>query len=180
MSRIGKQPIEIKEGVTVDVADSKVLVKGPRGELDFKLPKVVKAEVADNKVNLTRSTNQKLHKALHGTYRALVNNAVIGVSEGWSKTLELVGTGYRASIKDNDLTITVGYSHPIEFKAPEGITFSVEKLLITISGVDKELVGLTAANIRKVRPPEPYKGKGIRYQGEVVRRKPGKAAKAAS
>jgi large subunit ribosomal protein L6 len=116
-------------------------------------------------------------KAIHGTLRAVLSNMIVGVKEGWSKVLELVGTGYRASLSGNKLVISVGYSHPVEFEAPKGIDFKVEKTLITIEGIDKELVGLVAAKIRSIRPPEPYKGKGIKYQDEVVRRKPGKAAK---
>jgi len=177
MSRIGKQPVSIPDGVEIKIEGKVIVVKGPKGELTFTLPRGVEVSVENNEIIVKRKSEQKLHKSLHGTYRALIANAVEGVTKGWTKSLEMVGTGYRSEIKGTDLVVNVGYSHPIIFKAEEDISFKVEKSTITIGGIDKEKVGLYAARIRKTRPPEPYKGKGIKYTGEIVRRKPGKAAK---
>jgi len=178
MSRIGKLPVILPETVEISVSDGTVYIKGPKGELKRKLPREIKVEIDNKKVLVKRKGNSKTARAMHGTWRAIIANMAKGVSEGWSKQLELVGTGYRAEGSERDLTLAIGYSHPVEIKAPEGISFSIQKTLITVEGIDKELVGQVAAKIRNVRPPEPYKGKGIKYIDEVVRRKPGKAAKA--
>jgi len=177
MSRIGKLPVQIPKGVEVKVEGNSVKVKGTKGELEKKLPDIVKVKIENGQVSVTSSGKSKNSKALWGTYRSHIANMVHGVSEGWEKKLEMVGTGYRAKLEGKDLELTVGFSHPVKIKAPEGITYTVEKTIITIAGVDKELVGQVAAQIRSIRPPEPYKGKGIRYVDEEVRRKPGKAAK---
>lgn len=172
-------PIELPEGVSVLVQKDFLVAKGAKGELTVKIDKSLNIDISDNLLAISRKNDQKFSKSIHGTTRALVANAVTGVSRGWDRKLEMVGTGYRAEVKGNDLVMSIGFSHPVEIKAPEGINFLVEKNVITVSGIDKELVGQVAANIRKVRPPEPYKGKGIRYIDEYVRRKPGKAAKSA-
>lgn len=177
MSRIGKQPIKLPEGVTLEGSRETLTVRGPKGTLERKLPRGISVEV-DKEVAKVKGKDTKKTKILQGTYRALIANMVKGVAEGWSKELELVGTGYRSEGVGNKLVLTVGFSHPVEVEAPEGITFKVEKTNITVEGIDKELVGQVAAKIRAVRPPEPYKGKGIRYKDEIVRIKPGKAAKA--
>lgn len=177
MSRIGKIPVEIPEEVKVEVVEETIKVLGPKGVLEIELPREVKVKIVENKIEVERKGNAKRAKAMHGTIRATIANMVKGVKEGWSKTLELVGTGYRASVEGKKLVLTVGYSHPVEMQMPEGIDVKVEKNDITIEGIDKELVGQIAAKIREVRKPEPYKGKGIKYKDEVVRRKPGKAAK---
>lgn len=176
MSRIGKQPITLPEGVTVETIGTHVKVTGPKGTLELKVPKRIEVTVKDNVVEVTRKTETKDVKSLHGTIRALINNMVKGVKDGWSKQLELVGTGFRAEVQGNDLSLTIGYSHPVIIKAPEGISFKVEKMIVTVEGADREVVGQVAANIRGARPPEPYKGKGVKYVDEVIRRKPGKAA----
>lgn len=177
MSRVGKLPVELPEKVNLKITDNIVSVVGPKGEMSREFPAEIGVEVKDGKVNVDIKKNGKNSKALHGTWRALIANMVKGVSEGWVKKLELVGIGYRAEMSGATLVLNVGYSHPVEIKSPKGISISAEKTLITVEGVDKELVGQIAAIIRKVRPPEPYKGKGIKYQDEVIRRKPGKAAK---
>lgn len=178
MSKVGKQPIDIPNSVEVKIDGKKIDVKGPKGSLDIKLPRLVEAQVKDDQIIVTVKKDSDKAKALHGTYRSHVANMVHGVTDGWTKKLEMVGTGYRAEVTGNTLVLTVGYSHPVEMDIPEGINAKVEKLDITLDGIDKESVGQFAASIRSVRPPEPYKGKGIRYKDEVVRRKPGKAAKA--
>lgn len=177
MSRIGKLPVILPETVEISVSDGTVYIKGPKGEIKRKLPREINIEVDKKEVLIKPKGDSKTTRAMHGTWRALVANMVKGVSEGWSKQLELVGTGYRAEGSERDLTLAIGYSHPVKMEAPEGITFTIQKTLITVEGVDKELVGQVAAKIRDVRPPEPYKGKGIKYIDEIVRRKPGKAAK---
>ena len=177
MSRIGKLPVQLPEGVEIKVEGNLVKVKGAKGQLEKNLPETIKVKVEDGQVSIASDGKGKNSKALWGTYRSHLANMVHGVSEGWEKKLEMVGTGYRAKLDGKDLELTVGFSHPVEVKVPEGITFSVEKTIITVAGVDKELVGQVAARIRSIRPPEPYKGKGIRYVDEEVRRKPGKAAK---
>lgn len=179
MSKIGKKPILIPEGVTVEVVDTKVLVSGPKGELDFKTPKGITVEVVDEKVLVGKTKEGKQFRASHGLMRQILANMIAGVSTGWKKTLELVGAGYRALVEDTTgtLVLSVGFSQPIKIPAPKGIKFSVSQSKITVEGIDKILVGQTAANIRAIRPPEPYKGKGIRYEDEVIRTKPGKAAK---
>jgi len=181
MSRIGKKPILIPKGVEITVDDSKVTVKGPKGELSLKIRPEVKVTVEDGKllVALNPAINLKKEKrapAFWGLTRALLQNMVKGVTEGFEKKLELIGIGYRAQLEGEDLVLNVGFTHPVKVKKPEGIKFSVEKNVVSVAGIDKELVGQTAAKIRKIRPPEPYKGKGIRYVGEVVRKKLGKKA----
>lgn len=179
MSRVGSQPIPIPSDVTVTINDSHVHVKGPKGELEHTLPEGVAIEEKDEElvVSVKKETSQL--KALWGTNRALIANMVEGVKEGFEKKLEIHGVGYRAEVAGITLKLNVGFSHVVEIEAPEGISFAVEKNVITVSGIDKVLVGETAARIRRVRKPEPYKGKGIRYQGEYVRRKQGKKAAAA-
>lgn len=178
MSRIGRKPIKIPEGVKVVVGKDKITASGPKGELVVDLYSRLKVEQSNGVVVVTREGESKKVRSLHGLLRSLIANAVAGVSEGFSKELEMVGVGYRAKLEGRQLVLTVGFSHPVKITPPPGIEFAVEKnTKITISGIDKQLVGETAAKVRKVRPPEPYKGKGIRYKGEVVRKKPGKAAK---
>ena len=179
MSRIGKLPITVPEGVKVEIDGRVIKITGPKGTLDKDLPAGVFAKLEDGILTVeVKSGNDKLG-ALHGTTRAILSNMVYGVKEGWSKKLELVGTGYRAEVVGDTLSIAIGFSHPVKVKTPEGISFKVEKTDITIEGADKELVGQIAAKIRGVRPPEPYKGKGIKYKDEFIRRKAGKAAKTA-
>lgn len=177
MSKIGKLPVRLPEGTAAEIVGSTLKVTGPKGALSMSLPGVVVAEIGKDSIVLSLKEGIK-DFSTYGTTRATVANMVHGVSEGWSKQLELVGTGYRAEVAGSILTLTVGYSHPIKIEAPEGITFKVEKTIITIEGPDRELVGQVTANIRAIRPPEPYKGKGIKYKDEVIRRKAGKAAKA--
>lgn len=178
MSRIGKLPIQIPENVRLEIDRSGIKITGPNGELARELPGNISVEEKDGQILVTAKGKSQKTNALHGTYRSHIANMVKGVSQGWSKTLELVGTGYRAQLSGNKLVLDVGFSHPVEIETPKEVSFKVEKTLITIEGIDKELVGLIASKIRAIRPPEPYKGKGIRYQNELVRRKPGKAAKA--
>ena len=178
MSRIGKLPIHVPAGVTVTIKDNVVTVKGPKGELVQAVNPDIQVAIEDGVVHLTRPTDDKNHRALHGLYRALIHNMVVGVSEGYKKELELVGVGYRAALKGTDLELQLGYSHPVVVPAPENIAFEVpSQTEIIVKGISKEQVGQVAANIRAWRKPEPYKGKGIRYEGEYVRRKLGKAAK---
>ena len=176
MSRIGRLPIELPAGVTVTVDnDNAVVVKGPKGELARKFDKKMDIQVEGNLVTISRADDQKQTKAFHGLTRALLHNMVTGVSAGFEKALEIVGVGYRAQMSGKKLVINVGYSHPVEIDQPEGITFEVpSQTSIIVRGIDKQRVGQVAANIRAVRKPEPYKGKGIRYVGEYVRRKEGK------
>ncbi|MEN8097488.1 MAG: 50S ribosomal protein L6 [Chloroflexota bacterium] len=179
MSRIGLMPISIPDGVTVKMKGTSVLVKGPKGELKRSFHPDMKVKLEDGELRVARPSDQRHHRALHGLTRALLNNMVTGVSQGFEKTLEVVGVGYRAEIQGSDLKLSLGFSHPVIIEPPDAVSFSVEprKKLITISGTDKEVVGQLAADIRKLRPPEPYKGKGVRYLGEYVRRKAGKAGK---
>lgn len=179
MSRIGKQPVVIPNGVTVTVTpDNVVTVKGSKGQLTKAMHKDIKIAVEDNQVVVTRPSDDKNHRALHGLTRALINNMVTGVTEGFTKTLELVGVGYRAQLKGKKLTLSLGYSHPVEIDAVEGVTYETpDANTILVKGADKELVGAVAANIRTWREPEPYKGKGIKYKDEVIRRKEGKTGK---
>jgi large subunit ribosomal protein L6 len=178
MSRIGKLPIPVPDGVDVTIDGLTVTVKGPKGELTQTMPEGVEiARDEDGTVVVTRLGDDRMHRSRHGLVRSLVANMVEGVANGYVKTLELVGVGYRAAQKGKDLEVQVGYSHPVQVTAPEGITLEVPvQTQIIVSGIDKQMVGQVAANIRKIRPPEPYKGKGIKYQGEVIRRKAGKAA----
>ncbi|MFO7292697.1 MAG: 50S ribosomal protein L6 [Actinomycetes bacterium] len=178
MSRIGNAPITVPSGVEITIDGPEVTVKGPKGELSRRFPERVTVSVEDGVAKVTRIDDSRESKALHGLSRALLANMVTGVSEGYRKDLEIQGVGYRAQLKGRDLELQVGFSHPVTVPAPEGITFEVpEPTKISVVGIDKELVGQTAAVVRKVRPPEPYKGKGIRYVGEYVRRKAGKAGK---
>jgi large subunit ribosomal protein L6 len=180
MSRIGKQPIEIPSGVTVDVAGETVSVKGPGGALSQRVDPDMRVTVSDGEVRVERPSDERDHRALHGLTRSLIANMVEGVTKGYEKRLEIQGVGYRAALKGKDIELQVGFSHPVEFPAPEGIEFEVPAPnRITVKGIDKQLVGETAARIRRIRKPEPYKGKGIRYEGEYVRKKAGKAAKTA-
>lgn len=179
MSKIGKLPIALQEGVTVTIADGVATVNGPKGTLTFALPKGITATVADStlRVGQEEATKEQT-KNLYGLTRAIIANMVKGVSTGVEKKLELTGVGYRAQASGSDLTLNVGYSHPVKISGGTGITFAVADNVITVSGIDKALVGLIAARVRAVRPPEPYKGKGIKYVGEYIRKKAGKAAKA--
>ncbi len=174
MSRIGKKPIEMPEGVEVKIEDNMVTVKGPKGELQKEIRPEIKVEIKDNEILVSPEKETKRTKAFWGLSRTLISNMIEGVTKGYEKKLEIQGVGYKANLEGEDLVLQVGFSHPTNIKKPEGIEFSVEKNIITVSGINKELVGQTAAKIRKVRKPEPYKGKGIRYLGEEVRRKPGK------
>ena len=176
MSRIGRKPIAIPAGVDVTVDGNTVRVKGPKGELSRTLHREVIVRREDGEVLIERPSDAPAHRALHGLSRTLVANMVEGVTNGFTKTLEIVGVGYRAETKPFGLTLALGYSHPIEYKAPEGITLrAVNPTTVEVAGTDKEVVGQVAAEIRSLRPPEPYKGKGVKYQGEVIRRKAGKA-----
>ncbi|QQS38956.1 50S ribosomal protein L6 [Candidatus Woesebacteria bacterium] len=179
MSKIGKLPIDIPEGVTVEINNRKITVKGIRGTMERIIPDKMDVKLENNQIIVSIQSEAKAIRAMYGTLRALIFNMVHGVSQGWEKRLELVGTGYRAELSGKNLVLNVGFSHPVIIEPPEGISFKVEKTEINVEGVDKEIVGLISANIRMVRPPEPYKGKGIRYKGEQVRRKAGKTAKAA-
>ena len=178
MSRIGKQPIPVPSGVEVKIDGSTVTVKGPKGELTQTFNEDMTIALESGEVTVTRPSDERNHRALHGLTRSLLANMVIGVSEGFSKNLEIVGVGYRAALKGSDLEMQLGFSHPVLVVAEPGITFEVPApTKITISGIDKQRVGQVAAEVRGWRPPEPYKGKGVRYAGEHVRRKLGKAAK---
>ena len=177
MSRIGKMPVEVPKGVDVALKDGTFSAKGPKGNLTLEIHPEIKVEVDGSTVSFHRPSDQPRHKALHGLVRSLVANMVKGVDEGFSKTLEIVGVGYRADPQGKGIKIQVGYSHPIDYPAPDGINLECpNQTTIVVSGADKQKVGQAAAEIRSFRPPEPYKGKGIRYQGEQVRRKAGKTA----
>jgi large subunit ribosomal protein L6 len=177
MSRIGRKPISVPESVTIDVAPGRVAVKGPKGELSQTLSAEMKVEQSDGVLTVARPTNRGEHRALHGLTRSLIANMVEGVTDGFEKRLEIQGVGYRAQLKGKNLELALGYSHPVAIEAPEGIEFEVpQPTEIVVRGIDKQLVGQVAADIRKRRPPEPYKGKGIRYRGEHVMRKVGKRA----
>ena len=179
MSRIGKKPVPVPAGVTATVDGQKVTAKGPKGELSRTFSPVITIEQKDGEVHCVRPSEERQIKALHGTTRAVLNNMVQGVSTGFSKALQVEGVGYRAEMKGKKLVMALGFSHPVEVEPPAGISFAVEEKtrVITITGSDREQVGQVAANIRAWRPPEPYKGKGLRYVGEIVRRKAGKAGK---
>lgn len=176
MSRLGKIPVVIPAGVDVTFADGVLTVKGSKGTLTLAVRDVVTLTIEDGKINLAPSNDEKLARALWGTYAAVVRNLVKGVTEGFTRVLQIEGVGYRAEASGQKLTLNLGFSHPVIMEVPEGITAVVEKNLITVTGIDKEALGQFAANIRMVRPPEPYKGKGIRYQGEFIIRKQGKKA----
>ncbi|MBI2708772.1 MAG: 50S ribosomal protein L6 [Actinobacteria bacterium] len=178
MSRIGKSPIAVPTGVDVAIADRTVTVTGPRGSLARALPGAISVRQEDSTLLVERPDDERRNRALHGLVRSLVNNMVVGVNDGFSKELEIIGVGYRATLQGTTLDLALGFSHPVRVDAPDGITFEVPNPnRIVVRGIDKELVGQVAANIRKLRPPEPYKGKGVRYAGEVVARKAGKASK---
>jgi len=178
MSRIGRLPITVPSGVTVSIDGREVTVKGPKGELSLSLAAPIEASLEDGQVLVTRPDDERASRSLHGLTRTLINNQIIGVTEGYSKSLEVVGTGYRVQSKGSSIEFALGYSHPITVDPPAGITFEVEgNNKLTVRGIDKQAVGEVAANIRKLRKPEPYKGKGVRYAGEQVRRKAGKAGK---
>jgi large subunit ribosomal protein L6 len=175
MSRIGRKPVVVPKGVTLQVDGNTVAVKGPRGELRRTLHEDMEIALKDNQFTVARPSEEKRHKALHGLTRTLVQNMVEGVSKGFSKSLEIQGVGYKAEAKPYGVNLIVGFSHPVKYEAPKGIKISVDNnVMVKIEGADKELVGQVAAELRSVRPPEPYKGKGIRYVGEQVRRKAGK------
>lgn len=180
MSRIGKLPIEIPNGVTVEKLDGNVIkIKGPKGELSLPVHNYIVVEIKENELICTRKSEEKMHKSLHGLSRTLLANMIEGVTKGYQKRLEIQGVGYRANIQGKKAVLSLGYSHPIEFNAPDGIDLTIDaekKNIIIIAGIDKQLVGEVAAKIRGYRKPEPYKGKGIRYEGEYVARKAGKAA----
>jgi large subunit ribosomal protein L6 len=177
MSRIGKQPIPIPDGVTVTIGSDRVDVKGPKGELSERIPRDIEVVQEDGELLVRRPTDRGEHRALHGLTRSLVANMVTGVTVGYAKTLEIQGVGYRAQKRGSDLELALGFSHPVPVKAPDGVEFEVpQPTRIVVRGISKQLVGEVAANIRKRRPPEPYKGKGIRYEGEYVARKVGKRA----
>lgn len=178
MSRIGRQPVTVPNGVTITVGDDNVVsVKGPKGELTRQFPPTITLDREDGTINVSRPNDEGKQRALHGLSRTLLNNMVVGVTDGFTKTLEVQGVGYRAQMQGSNLQLALGFSHPVVVAPPAGITFAVEGPRVNIQGIDKERVGQVAANIRKLRPPEPYKGKGIRYAGERVRRKAGKAGK---
>ncbi|MFZ2502384.1 MAG: 50S ribosomal protein L6 [Nocardioides sp.] len=179
MSRIGKLPITVPSGVNVAIDDRHITVKGPKGELSHVVVEPITVEQSDGVLEVKRPNDERISKAMHGLTRTLINNMVVGVTEGYEKKLEIVGVGYRVLPKSpTQLEFQLGYSHPITFNAPEGITFAVESATkLGVQGIDKQLVGEVAANIRKLRKPEPYKGKGVRYAGEHIRRKVGKAGK---
>ena len=178
MSKIGKKIIDVKEGVKLTYENHEIKVTGAKGSLSFVVPKGIELKIEDGKVQVFQKVENNETKALFGLTRAVIANMIIGVSKGFEKKIELSGVGYRAQAAGDTLTLSVGYSHPVVIKGREGITFSFEEGVITVHGIDKEVVGNTSAQIRAVRPPEPYKGKGIKYQGEKIRRKAGKTAKA--
>ncbi len=179
MSRVGRLPIDVPAGVEVKIKGSYVHVKGPKGELDWTFSPDITIKIEDGVIFIDRPSDEPTLRALHGTTRALINNMVTGVSKGYERILEIEGVGYRAELDGKNLIVNVGFSHPVVVEPPVGIDFDVDTKArqIKVIGYDKQVVGQVAANIRKLRPPEPYKGKGIRYQGEYVRRKPGKAGK---
>jgi large subunit ribosomal protein L6 len=179
MSRIGRKPIPVPSGVNITIDGQRIVVKGPKGELSHTVAEPIAVERGEDGVlYVTRPNDERRAKELHGLSRTLVANMVVGVTEGYRKTLEINGTGYRVQQKGSDLEFALGFSHPVTVAAPDGITFTVERpTLFHVAGIDKQQVGEVAANIRKIRPPEPYKGKGVKYAGEVIRRKAGKAGK---
>jgi len=180
MSRIGKLPIVMPSGVVVNIEQNSVAVKGPKGELKQNFPSEITIEQEGGQILVTRRNDHRDHRAKHGLTRALLNNMVVGVSQGFSRRLKIEGVGYRASVNGKNLILNLGYSHPVVFEPPENVTFTVDKTgtQLSVDGIDKAIVGEIAARIRRVRPPEPYKGKGVRYEDEVVIRKAGKTGKA--
>ncbi len=181
MSRVGKLPIPIPQGVSINVNNNSITVKGPKGELQRDFPPEIDVKEEDGEIVVTRNSDHRLHRAKHGLVRALLNNMVVGVSDGFKRDLYIEGVGYRAAVEGKNLVLNVGFSHPVVFEPPENISFEVDKSgrSLVVKGIDKEVVGEIAARIRRQRPPEPYKGKGVRYLGERIRRKAGKAGKAA-
>ena len=181
MSRVGRMPVAIPAGVQVEISGSQVRIKGPKGELARSFSPSISISMQENQIVVQRSSDSPGQRALHGTTRAVINNMVIGVSAGFERILEIEGVGYRAEISGKNLVLSMGFSHPVEVKPPEGIIFEVDQKTrqIFVRGYDKEMVGQVATDIRKIRPPEPYHGKGLRFLGERVRRKPGKAGRAA-
>jgi large subunit ribosomal protein L6 len=180
MSRIGKRPVPLPQGVTATIAGQTITVKGPKGELSRTIHRELSVAIEDGTLLVRRPSDEPRHKALHGLTRTLVANMVEGVTAGFSRSLELQGVGYKAEVKPFGVQLVVGFSHPVAFQAPKGVTITVvNNVQVTVAGMDKELVGRVASELRAVRPPEPYKGKGIRYAGEQVRRKAGKTAQAA-
>jgi large subunit ribosomal protein L6 len=179
VSRIGRMPIPLPDRVQVSIDGSQVEVKGPRGRIERSFHPDMRIELEDSQLTVSRPTDQRQHRSLHGLTRALLHNMVVGVTDGFEKVLEIVGVGYRAEMRGSKLVLSLGFSHPVEIEPPANVEFEVEerRKLIRIRGIDKEVVGQLAADIRKLRPPEPYQGKGVRYQGEHVRRKAGKAGK---
>ena len=179
MSRIGKQPISLPKGVTVELENAEVAVKGPKGQLTQRIPADMSIAIDDGILNVKRPSDQREHRALHRLTRALINNMVVGVSEGFTRKLQIEGVGYRAEMDGKNLVLMVGYSHPVVMEPPADVSFDVQDRgrTIIVSAIDKQVIGEVCAQIRKTRPPEPYKGKGIRYEGEYVRRKAGKAGK---
>lgn len=177
MSRVGKLPIELPSGTQVKIENNFIVVKGPKGELKQEIHNLVKIEIDEKEVKVAvRDQEDKRQRALWGLFRNLIKNMVVGVNDGYEKKLEIVGVGYRAAASGSKLTLNVGYSHPVDFSMPQGISVKVEGNVITLNGIDKQLLGETAAQIRRIRKPEPYKGKGIKYFGEIIKRKAGKAA----
>jgi large subunit ribosomal protein L6 len=178
MSRIGRMPVTVPSGVDVSINGRQVQVKGPKGELSLEVPAPIEVAQADGTISVSRPSDEGEIRALHGLSRSLIANMVIGVTDGYSKTMEIVGVGYRVQARGKDLEFALGYSHPVPVAAPDGITFRVETpTRFVVEGIDKQQVGEVAANIRKLRKPDPYKGKGVKYQGEQIRRKVGKAGK---
>ncbi|MBI2590716.1 MAG: 50S ribosomal protein L6 [Candidatus Blackburnbacteria bacterium] len=177
MSRIGKKPIQMPEGVSFALEPFAVKMSGPKGELSYEIPKELAVSQNEGMVQVIKKTSTQESQKLYGTFARTISNGFLGVSKGWSKTLSLIGTGYRARVEGKSLSLALGYSHPVKFDPPEGISFAVAENKVTVSGIDKHLVGQIAANIRFARPPEPYQGKGVRYENEYVRRKAGKSAK---
>ena len=181
MSRVGRKPILIVKGVTVSQKDGMVVVKGPKGELSATVHPEITVEIKPTEIQVSRHADDGAHRALHGLWRALIQNMINGVTQGYSQKLEIVGVGYRAEMKGKKLQLMLGYSHPILFGPPDGVNIEAPtQTSVMITGIDKQLVGLVAAKIRSFRPPEPYKGKGVKYEGEYVRRKAGKAAATAA
>lgn len=179
MSRIGKQPIAIPQGVNVEIKKDVVKVKGPKGESSYSIPRRIKVSMADNKISVERLSDMKEDMAIHGLARSLMSNMVNGVSKGYERVLEIIGIGYRAQVKGNRILFTLGYSHPVEFELPAGVAAKADEkqTTITLSGIDKQLLGQVAANIKELRAPDAYKGKGVRYAGERIKLKAGKTGK---
>lgn len=179
MSRVGKNPIRVPEGVDVKLQGSLIMIKGPKGELAWNYPAGIKVSLQDKSIIVERPSDSQQHRSLHGTTRNIIANMVTGISSGYQRVLEITGVGYRAQVQGQKITFTLGHSHPIEFQLPEGIRAEVDKkqTQLTLAGIDKQLIGQVAANIRSLRPPNVYKGKGVRYAGEVIRLKVGKTGK---